>query len=359
MLPTAARRLRAASALALVALVAAGTAEGGAAAAPDVTAVQRSAAPRVVVAITIDGLRSNAIGELGSDRAPALYRMIRQGASTLNARTAVEQTGTMPNHSGVLTGRRVLGARGHRVTFNDDSATTDIHTVAGRYIPSMFDVVHDRGGLVKFFSGKDKFAFFDRSWDERRGARDVVGVDDGRDKIDTYVYDENTTALVDRVVRSLRRDPATLTFLHIRLPDSAGHEFGWFSDRYRSAVEESSAQVGRILRTVARSESLRSRAAVVLTADHGGEGRAHRDASQAVTYTVPFLVWGSGVAAGTDLYDLNPARVDPGTAQPAYSSGAPPVRNLDLASLVTTYLGMGPVPGGVAPGTDPLAAWTE
>jgi hypothetical protein len=321
---------------------------------PQVKGKQRSLSSRIVVAITVDGLTSSVVTELGREQLPAFHRMMRQGSSTLNARTAIERTLTMPNHSGVFTGRRVLGTFGHQVTFNNDSAGTDLHTVAGRYVPSMFDVIHDRGGRVRFFAGKEKFAFFDRSWDSERGAVDTTGVDNGRDKIDRYVYDEDTRTLVDRVVRTLRKRPAKLTYLHIRLPDSAGHRYGWGSAEYRTAVRQSSAQVGRILRTIARRDKLRSRAAVVLTSDHGGEGKGHADSGRPINYTVPFMAWGTGVARCADLYDLNPERVDPGTTQPTYFSGAPPVRNLDMASLVTTHLGYGKVRGGTAPHTTPL-----
>ena len=324
---------------------------------PEVKGLQRSIERRIVVAITVDGLTSGSVTELGRAQLPALHRMMRQGSSTLNARTAIERTLTMPNHSGVFSGRRVLGTFGHQVTFNNDSAGTDIHSVAGRYIPSVFDVVHDRGGKVRFFAGKDKFAFFDRSWDAERGAADVTGTDNGHDKIDRYLYSEDTKLLVDRVVRTLRRSPAKLTYLHIRQPDSAGHQYGWGSEEYDTAVRESSAHVGRILRTIARSDSLRPHTAVVLTADHGGEGKGHSDAGLPINYTVPFMVWGSGIASGADLYTLNPERVDPGTSQPDYFVDPPAVRNLDLASLVTTYLGYGQVPGGTAPNTDPLTAW--
>lgn len=317
---------------------------------------QQDLSSRIVVAITVDGLTSGIVNELGREQLPAFHRMMRQGASTLNARTAIERTLTMPNHSGVFSGRRVLGTFGHQVTFNNDSAATDIHTVAGRYVPSMFDVVHDHGGRVRFFAGKKKFAFFDRSWDAQRGAVDTQGVDNGRDKIDNYVFGNDTKALVDRVVRTLRKRPAKLTYLHIRLPDSAGHRYGWESEEYRTAVRQSSAQVGRILRTIARRDTLRSRAAVVLTSDHGGEGRGHTDSGLPINYTVPFMAWGAGVARGADLYDLNPERVDPGTTQPDYFAGEPPVRNLDLASLVTTHLGYGQVTGGTAPRTTPLGA---
>ena len=358
---TAGRRTAAgAAALSLTALLAGCTSTGGSSDAgdePEVLGISAGASDRLAVAITIDGLRPGAVTALGPDKVPALFRMMRQGSSTLNARTTTEQTRTMPNHSSAFTGRRVLGTSGHKVTFNDDSEATDIHTVAGQYVPSMFDVVHDRGGRVVFFAGKDKFAFFNRSWDARRGAVDTIGVDNGRDKISRYVYDENATSLVDRVVASLRDRPAKLTYVHIRLPDSAGHQHGFFSGEYLTAVRQASAKVGRILGTIARRDSLRTRTAVVLTADHGGTGKDHGDVTRAVNYTIPFFVWGASITQGGDLYELNPARVEPGTAQPDYFSGEPPVRNLDMASMVTGYLGYGSVPGGLAPGTEPLTAW--
>ncbi|HEY5784047.1 MAG TPA: hypothetical protein VIT65_04660 [Microlunatus sp.] len=44
-----------------------------------------------VVAISVDGLNPKAITELGRSGAPNFYRLMREGASTLNARTAREQ----------------------------------------------------------------------------------------------------------------------------------------------------------------------------------------------------------------------------------------------------------------------------
>ncbi|QIK74066.1 alkaline phosphatase family protein [Nocardioides piscis] len=74
-----------------------------------------------VVAISIDGLNPRAITKLGKRGAPALHKLIRTGATTLNARTALELTDTLPNHTGMVTGRRIeAAASGHGVTWNDD-----------------------------------------------------------------------------------------------------------------------------------------------------------------------------------------------------------------------------------------------
>ena len=99
-----------------------------------------------VLAISVDGLNPRAITQLGPTGAPAFYRMMREGAYTFNARTERGITRTLPNHTGMLTGRRISASNGgHGVTFNSDNGKT-VHQAAGHYVASVFDVVHDNGG---------------------------------------------------------------------------------------------------------------------------------------------------------------------------------------------------------------------
>ncbi|MDD9371742.1 MAG: alkaline phosphatase family protein, partial [Acidimicrobiales bacterium] len=117
----------------------AGLAVVGLLAAPAATAARDSPDDPVnrVVAISMDGLNPRAIRVLGRSRTPNFHRMMRQGASTLNARTARELTLTLPNHTGMLTGRRIDARRGgHGVSFNTDTGTT-VHRAAGRYVSSV------------------------------------------------------------------------------------------------------------------------------------------------------------------------------------------------------------------------------
>ena len=44
---------------------------------------------------------------LGAAGAPTFHRLLDEGAGTLNARTEYEQTVTLPNHTGMMTGRRI------------------------------------------------------------------------------------------------------------------------------------------------------------------------------------------------------------------------------------------------------------
>ena len=303
---------------------------------------------RRVVAISVDGLAASAVRDLGRAGTPALHRMIANGAATLNARTLRESTSTLPNHTGMVTGRRLLPtAGGHGVDFNKDNGLT-AHDAAGEYVDSVFSTVHDRGGTTAFYSGKDKLDFLDRSWNARHARPDPVGVGHGRDKIDRYVRLGETDLLVTRMLRQLRRNPATFTFLHLRLPDSAGHKFGYLSDPYMQAVREADALVRRVLRTVHRRPALRRHTVVVLTADHGGHAGAgslsHQDPTRPGHYRIPFLVWGASVARGVNLYDRNHDRRRPGSRRTTYA-GRQPVRNAEVANLVTDLLDLPAVPG--------------
>lgn len=303
------------------------------------------------MAISVDGLNPDAIRRLGPAGAPALHRMIAEGASTLNARTAHERTETLPNHTGMLTGRRVATAKGHAVNINFDDGG-DVHSKAGGYVPSLFDVVHDRGGRTGLYAAKEKFALLNRSWNTRRGAADLVGTDQGTDKIDRY-YLDRPWLLVDRLVRRMHRNPFDVSFLHISLPDEVGHAHGFMGTRYLRAVKRSDRLVGRVLDAVTSDPELRGSVTVVLTADHGGAGGSHTDSALEANYRIPFLAWGAQVAPGAGLYALNPERTRPRHGRPRYRD-APPIRNTDVASLVTTLLGHPAVPGGLLRGTTPL-----
>lgn len=298
-----------------------------------------------VVAISVDGLNPTAIRRLGPSGAPAFHRMLGNGSTTLNARTEYEQTRTLPNHSGMVTGRPILGPRGHGATFNSDNGRT-VRESAGAYVSSMFDQVHDSGGSTAFYSAKTKLDFLDRSWNARHGRPDAVGVDNGRDKIDRYIVDDEPSN-VTRLVNRLHAAPDELSFVHVAYPDRAGHAYGFMSARYLQAVRQTDRQLGRILDAVRADTRLRRHLDVVLTADHGGYGAGHSDMTKAYNYTVPFMAWGVGVARNADLYALNAgSRKRPGVGRPTYA-GRQPIRNAEVANLAVDLLDLPSVPGSV------------
>ena len=309
---------------------------------------------RYVIHISVDGLRPDAVERIQS---VGFTRLRTEGAWTHNARTDVDYRITLPNHTAQLTGRPVTGPNGHHWTVNTDPAPgVTLHSNRGAYVASAFDVVHDAGLSTAAYVSKSKFSLFDVSYDAEHGAPDTTGADDGRDKIDTYVYDSDTDALVARLIEGLRRNPANYTFVHIRDPDSAGHVWTWTLRRgsaYLNAVQHADGLIAQILDAVESDARLAGHTAVVVTADHGGQGRDHRPDTR-VDYTVPFYVWSPGVPRA-DLYAINEGlRADPGTKQVPFDAPLQPIRNGNAANLSLALLGLPPVPGSTIGAAVPL-----
>lgn len=306
-----------------------------------------------VIHISVDGLRPDAL-----DVTPlaAFERLRTEGATTDNARPDVDSRFTLPNHTTQLTGRGVFGDLGHNWTVNlDPDLGITLHSNKGSYVASVFDRVHDAGLGTAAYVSKSKFSLFDTSYDAEHGAPDRTGADDGPDKVDTFVFRLNTAQLVDRVIADLAT-PASYSFVHLRDPDSAGHETGWDltpDSPYLRAVARADTLVGRILDAVEVSPVLAGRTTVVLTADHGGIGVSHGD-EVPEAFTIPFYVWGGG-AFPDDLYALNPDRENPGRANVGYAASAQPIRNGDAGNLSLALLGLPSIAGSTIGAAMPLS----
>jgi hypothetical protein len=309
----------------------------------DAAAAIRLESPQVL-AISLDGFNVRLLGKLGRAGAPNLHRLFRNGASTKNARTQVEMTVTLPNHTSQLTGRRIDAAEGgHGVDWNDDKPRRPdtIQEAAGEDVASIFNVVHDSGSTSALFATESKFSLFNRSW--------PVAVN-------------RSTILQDRdrdVTRAARRDllhhDRAFTFLHLGALDEAGHAHGWLGRAYLRAGRKIDHLLG-VLLTAIREHDRLADVVIVLTADHGGPKgeRGHADETKLANYRVPFLVWGPGVDRG-DLYAMNPTYADPGTSRIRFK-GTQPIRNGDLANLSASLLGLGAVPGSLW-GADQALTW--
>lgn len=298
------------------------------------TAINRRTVPtRSVLAVSIDGLNPDALTELGPEGAPTLHGLVAHGASTTNARTEVKLTDTLPNHTGMLTGRNVDRRwRGHGVEHNEERGGT-VHSWAGHRVASVFEVLawQGRGGGA-LFAAKDKFRLFPRSWPRA---------------IDRFLLRADNVRLVSAAEADLLRTRRAFRFVHLSAPDVAGHEHGFMSEEYLAAVRHVDRLLGRLVDTVAETPRLAG-TTLLVTADHGGRGEhGHGQAGRLVNYRVPFIAWGAGVRPGSDLYALNPERRDPGEERIGWQ-GPQPVRNVDLPNLALDLLDLPRVPGARA-----------
>ena len=316
-------RARALAVLCLLPLLAVSSAT----AAPD--PAPRAAATTRVLAISVDALNPQAMTRLGRTALPHLWRLVDEGAATLNARSQYELTKTLPNHTSMLTGRRITKSLGgHGVTWNDDRPGTTVQRAAGHGVASVYTVVHADGGKTAFFGTKAKFSLFERSWD--------AGIDR------MVLHEEQDLRAVKAVRADLLARHRAFTFLHLGVADRTGHDHGFMSPAYLDAVRRVDALVGKLLAAIDSHAELGD-LIVVLTADHGGIGPSHYQVKELGDIRVPFIAWGPGVEHG-DLYAMNPSYENPGRTRPDLT-GRQPVRNGDLANLVTDLLGLGPVPG--------------
>ncbi|WP_170970349.1 endonuclease/exonuclease/phosphatase family protein [Nocardioides jishulii] len=302
-------------------------------------AVQQSSISRVVV-VTAEGLRASTSSQMAKrGELPQVATLRDSGSHTFNARTAVESAAPLPNLLSLLTGRPVAKANaGHGVNKNKWKGT--VHRASGRYVPSVFDRVHDSGRRTALFASSSVVAPIRLSYNAKNGALDPYGKNNGRRKIDGYKI-----AGSDRKAVKAFRDskkPAAYTHIHLSAPRAAGEKHGFGSAKYRKAVRQFDRNLAMVRRTINTAPAYRGKTLLVVTATGGGDKRSGTDRLAPQTYKVPLFVTGPGIPAGQSLYTMNPAWLWPAGDRVAYSrrpitTGV--VGNLSLAALRLPALG--------------------
>lgn len=315
-----------------------------------------------VVHVSVDGL-SGILLEQAMTNWPGKYknfeRLMRESSRTLNARCDYTKSETLPNHTCMITSRPVDPVEGQPATIhhgfgaNTMKSGWTLHNQgnqAVKYIPGVFDVVHDQGLSTMLLAGKEKFSIYSESYNVTNGAPDTVGQDNGRNKIDHVLIRPPATApLVEAWLKQISIAAPTYTFLHMVEPDSVGHAKGWGSSEWFTCLSEVDLQIGRVLDALSTNPALQGQTALLVTADHGGgvPAKSHGDSTQRINYTIPFFAWGPGWPAGGDLYQVYKNRKDPAQGRPKYSDLDQPVRNGDAGNLALQLLGLPSIPGSL------------
>jgi hypothetical protein len=338
-----------------------------------------------VIHISVDGLRSDVLRNLLAttpEHYPNFQRLVNESASTYDARSDFTITETIRNHISMVTGRPTqqpahqASTVPHGYTNNFPGQADTIHAQGNPelpYVSSVFDVVHDHGLSTAIYASKTRLQILERSYDGEHGAADTVGEDNGTDKIDVAEFTDNSSArIVDSFLANMSADPTRYTFLHLVEPDGAGHMAGWASAPYNESIATVDSRLGQVFDLLEGSPALRDHTALVVTADHGGGAaaprrpggpgggwggwpggggftmptdRGHDDSTAMVNYTIPFFVWGAGLAAGSDLYDALVNRFDPVDARPDYDALLQPLWDGDSGNLALALMGLEPIPG--------------
>ena len=306
-----------------------------------------------VIHISVDGLQPSYLQEIiNAGNAPNFKRFQTEGAWTNHARTDYTHTITLPNHTSMMTGRPVLpptvaSAMTHHGYTNDGDppASETLHnfTDPDWYKASSFDVAHDAGLSTALYASKFKLIIYEQSYNAANGADHP----NGRDKIDAFANPESSATMQGQLLAGLTANHFNYTFIHYADPDDAGHSTGWGSPTWRNAVITVDGYLGQLFNLVTTDSTFAGRTAIVLSADHGGEGTENSTASNVNNYSIPFYAWGAGVSAG-DIYSFNNGeRTNPGTSRPDYNSLGQPIRNGDSGNLAVFLLGLDAIPGSL------------
>jgi predicted AlkP superfamily pyrophosphatase or phosphodiesterase len=251
-------------------------------------------APTHVLVISMDGARPDAIQAID---APVLQALAASGAVDWQSQTILPSA-TVPAHASMLTG---LSVEEHGIDSNNyNTETLDL--------PSFLSIASEAGIPSAMIVGKNKLDQFHYP--------DSVSYEFARSG-DGSVVD----AAIQRLILGDR-----LLFIQLPNPDYFGHSTGWMSETYLFELGNTDRQIGRLL-TALEEMGIRETSLIIVTADHGGHEQEH-GSSLPEDQTIPLILAGSGVQAGTILEDTRITQI---AATVLWALGLPLPSNADEA----------------------------
>lgn len=239
--------------------------------AQDAAPAKPVAAVEHAIIISADGLRPDVLLRA---RTPNIRGLMETGTFSMWART-VPQSITLPSHTSMLTG---VTPERHRVLWN-----SDLPGPIYPKVPTIFEVAKNAGLTTAMVTGKSKFDSL-----ARPGSVDWEKVQ--------KATDEEVGSAAAGVLRDHRPN---LLVVHFPGADGAGHSKGWGSPEQIEAIEAIDRSIGVLLATL-EEQKLRGSTVLVLSADHGGAGKAHGPNDPRSRH-IPWIVNGPGVRHGYDL----------------------------------------------------------
>ena len=238
-----------------------------------------------VVLILVDGMRPDSFQDLEKAR-----EIAKRGASTMTATTVMPSI-TLPCHMSLF----------HSVDPSRHGTTTNVYAPQVRPINGLFDVLS---------AAKKQCAMY-YTWQELRdlmrpGSLAVSSFRRGK----TVGYEKASRLVAQEVIRDMN-DPGcqlSFAFAYLGHPDEAGHDYGWMSPEYLSAVKTAWDDIDNIL------NGLPEDCTVIITADHGGHDRTHgHDIPEDMI--IPMIAIGPDFTPGSSLDGANIKDIAPTVAK--------------------------------------------
>lgn len=239
---------------------------------------------RTVVILSWDGGKPSVIRQLVNDgKLPTIQSLLADGSYSWVAQTTVPSS-TLPSHTSMLTGMTI---QRHGITWNDHFRKQEGFVK----VATVFELAKKAGLKTAFVVSKEKLKHI-----AKPGTLDA----------EEYVRG-NAFQVAERAVRILRETKPNLLFVHFSDPDSAGHGYGWGSEKkgippspeFVEALVRCDAATGRIV-TALKGLGRWERALVIVTADHGGHEKTHGSADPE-DVLVPWIAAGGLAARNGEL----------------------------------------------------------
>lgn len=231
-----------------------------------------------VVVIGFDGLSPDGLLHANT---PTFDRLIREGASTMHARSVLPSSSS-PNWASMIMG---AGPEQHGITSNaweKDNLTLPAITQSEEFIfPTIFGLIDKQRdsaeiGAIYHWGGFGRL--FEKS-----------AVD-----YDCHPKTEEETAATFSTYFS--NNNPDFTFVHFDHVDHAGHEYGHGTAEYYASVEKADSLLRVVMESIENGKDANN-TVVIISSDHGGVGKGHGGESLQ-EMEIPFIVWGKRIKKG-------------------------------------------------------------
>lgn len=229
-------------------------------------------ASRVLI-ISIDGLRPDVA--LRADM-PHLRSLIARGSFTFWANTT-DVAITLPSHTSMLTG---VTPEKHGIHYNDDKPE---NKPEHPLVPTLFDLAKKQGHTTACCAGKSKFRAF-----ETPGALDWK-----------FIKEADDAEVASAAAAIIHEHKPEVMFVHFPDCDRVGHAVGWGTPEQVASLGQTDHLLGEVLAAL-DDEHVTDSTLIILTADHGGNGRTHGGIDPRSRH-IPWIAAGPGVKQNYDL----------------------------------------------------------
>jgi len=235
--------------------------------------ITRAEMPSRVMIVSFDGLRPDVA--LRADM-PSLRSLMARGSFTFWAHTT-DVAITLPSHTSMLTG---VVPKTHGIHYNDNKPD---NKPPFPLVPTLFQLAREKGLTTACCAGKAKFHIFD----------------DAEALNWKFIQETSDDEVASAAASIINEHQPQVLFVHFPDCDRVGHKLGWGTPEQLAAVSNADKDLGKLLKAL-DDQHLTDKTLIVISADHGGNGRTHGGLDPRSQH-IPWIAAGPGIKANYDL----------------------------------------------------------